>query len=80
MTVLPQPLVLAGKTAQVGCRSVRRHGPLVELRADSHVVGHIREGGVVSVVGVTHDIGLSNESSLFEVAVGHVALGIVKGH
>ena len=32
----------------------------------------------MSVVGVTHDIGLGNEASLFKVTVGDMALGIDK--
>ena len=52
----------------------------MELRNGRSVVGHIGQGGTTSVMGATHDIGLSNESGLFEVAVGYVALGVVKGH
>ena len=31
-------------------------------------------------MGATHDISLSNEASLFKVTVGHMSLGVVKGH
>ena len=44
------------------------------------VVGHIGESGAAHVMGVTHDISLSNEAGLFEVAVGHVPFGVFKGH
>ena len=50
----------------------------MKLREGRSVIGHIGESSIASVVGVTHDIGLSDEASLLEITVGDMSFGISK--
>ena len=50
------------------------------MRHSRGVVRDIGDGGVANVIGLTHNVGLGNEPSMFEVTVSDKALGVVEGH
>ena len=71
------PLVVTGDHAEVGSRTSRGHRSLADPGDSRGVVAEVAEGSVASVMGAAHDIHLSLQGSLFEVAVGDGAGGVV---
>ena len=79
MTVSMQALVIARKAAQGGGRSHGGNCALVHTRHGGGVVREVLQGGISHIVRASHDIDLGQQSCMFKVAVGDVALGVVRG-
>lgn len=76
MQVAMLPLVVAPDLAQVRRGPDGGDGAFAVAGHRRGVVAEVLEGGVAHVVAVSHDVGLGDESGVFQVAVGDVPGGV----
>lgn len=73
------PLVVAGEAAEGGCGSVTGHCPLAHSRHRWGVVREGFDGGVLEGEEFAHDVDLTEEGGVFQVAVGDLSVGVMCG-
>ena len=73
-------LVLACVVAQVRSGAFTGDSPFRYSRDCGSVVAAVKQGGVLRVGGVTDKGYLSEQGGMFQVAVGHLSVGVIHGH
>lgn len=79
VAVAVEALVIAGKPTQCSCHSVARDSALADPRDSRGVVGEVFDRGVLEWEEFAHDVYLSEEGGMLQVAVGHYAVRVVRG-
>jgi hypothetical protein len=79
VVVAVRALEVAGDLAKVGGGARCGHGSFLHTGHGRGVVTEIFQGGVVHGVAVRHDVRLSQQGGLLQVAVGDAAVGILGG-
>jgi len=81
VTISVQPLMDAGKVAEPRGRAELGQGAFGDAGHRRSVVGEVFHGGVLEAGDGGHDCHqLCQEAGVFEVAVGHAAVGTVGRH